>query len=302
MAEIGVVHLVRRKNGLAPFERFLASYLEHPAGVPHDLVLVFKGFAFGRGTRDYDRLLANVPHRRMYLADYGFDLRPYFKAVATLEHRYLCFLNSFSRILERDWLAKLYRWVSVEGVGVAGATASYQSFSTSNNEREHMLRGMSLSEQWRWRMKHVFKDRQARLIAQRGAAWLLGGLRLWDPVRYFPPFPNYHVRTNAFMAARETLARVRIGPVFFKLSAYMLESGRESLTNQIIRLGLRPVVVGRDGVGYEKEEWHLANTFRQGDQENLLIADNQTDFYAMADTKTRAELSRLAWGPYARPG
>lgn len=301
MAEIGVVHLVRRKNGLAPFERFLASYRQYPAGVPHDLVLVFKGFPFGHGTRTYDRLLADVPHSRMYLADYGFDLRPYFKAVAALEHRYLCFFNSFSRILDRDWLAKLHRWAAAEGVGVAGATASYQSFSTSSREQDRMLREMNPAERLRWRIGHVFTDRQARLIAQRGAAWLLGEAGLWNPDRYFPPFPNYHVRTNAFMASRETLARMRVGPVFFKLSAFMFESGRDSLTNQLMRLGLRPMMVGRDGTGYEKEHWHVANVFRQGNQENLLVADNQSDLYAMADAGGRAELSRLAWGEHARP-
>ena len=109
------------------------------------------------------------------------------------------------------------------------------------------------------------------------------------------------VRTNAFMASRETLARVHIGPVFFKLSAFVFESGRDSLTNQLMRLGLRPVLVGRDGTGYEKEQWHVANIFRQGNQENLLIADNQTDLYAAAGAEDRVELSRLAWGAYSRP-
>jgi hypothetical protein len=301
MVEIGVVHLVRRHNGLAPFERFLASYREHPAGAQHDLIVIFKGFPFGLGMPAYDRLLADVPHRRMYLADYGLDLRPYFKAVASLEHRYLCFLNSFSRILDRDWLAKLHRWAAAKGVGVAGATASYQSFSTTSADRDRMLREMNPFTRLRWRIGHVFESMQARLIAQRGAAWLLGESGLWDPARYFPPFPNYHVRTNAFMGSRETLARVRIGPVFLKLSAYLFESGRESLTNQIIRLGLRPVMVGRDGTGYEKEHWHLGNAFRQGNQENLLVADNQTDLYAGAGAEERAELSRLAWGENARP-
>lgn len=301
MAEIGVVHLVRRKNGLAPFERFLASYRQHPPGVKHDLVVIFKGFSFGSATRAYDQLLADVPHRRMDLADYGLDLRPYFKAVASLEHRYLCFLNSFSRILDRDWLAKLHRWASAAGVGLVGATASYQSFSTGSIERNQLLQGMSPADRLRWRMDHVFKDAPAGLSAQRGAAWLLAAAGLWNPARHFPPFPNYHVRTNAFMGSRETLARVRIGPVFLKLSAYLFESGRESLTNQIMRFGLRPVMVGRDGTGYEKEQWHLGNTFRQGRQENLLVADNQSDLYAEAGAEGRAELSRLAWGEYARP-
>ena len=302
MAEIGVVHLVRRTNGVGAFERFLASYRENPAGTSHELVLIFKGFSFGSNTTAYDRLLADVPHRRMYLADYGLDLRPYFKAVASLDHRYLCFLNSFSRILDRDWLAKLHRWSSSMGVGVAGATASYQSFSTSSAERDRTLRGMSSSARISSRIRHVFEGMQMRLVAQRGAAWLLGQAGLWSPGRYFPPFPNYHVRTNAFMASRENLARVHVGPVFFKLSAFMFESGRDSLTNQLSAYGLRPVMVGRDGTGYEKEDWHEANVFRQGAQENLLIADNQTDLYAAADAAARAELSRLAWGEQARPG
>ena len=61
--------------------------------MPHDLVLIFKGFPFGLGTQDYDRLLADVPHRRMYLADYGFDLRPYFRAVAVLDTVIFVFLT-----------------------------------------------------------------------------------------------------------------------------------------------------------------------------------------------------------------
>lgn len=301
VAEVAVVHLIRRKNGLAPFERFLASYRRYPAGLPHNLVLIFKGFPFGRGTMEYDRMLADLPHRRIYLADRGFDLRPYFKAVSTLEHRYLCFLNSFSLILVSDWLAKLHHWAATKGVGVVGATASYQSFSSSSIERAQMLRQMNPAARMHWRVRHVFADMDARLIVQRGAAWILGATGLWDPAKYFPSFPNYHVRTNAFMASRETLTRVQIGPVFFKLSAYMFESGHESLTSQIMRRGLRPVVVGRDGTGYEKEQWHSANIFRQGCQENLLIADNQTDIYERGSFEKRTELSKLAWGPFARP-
>jgi hypothetical protein len=299
--EIGVVHLIRRRNGLAPFERFLASYREFPAGVPHDLVLIFKGFPFGRGTQSYDRLLAGVPHRRMYLADFGFDLRPYFQAVTMLEHRYLCFLNSFSRILAPDWLAMLHRWASAEGVGVVGATASYQSFSTNIAEREHMLKKMPFVPRLRWRVGHTLGDARPRLVMQRAAAWLFCELGLWDPARYFPAFPNYHVRTNAFMVSRETLARVRIGPVFFKLSAYMFESGRDSLTGQTMRLGLRPLMVARNGEAYEKEDWPLAKTFWQSRQENLLVADNQTDAYENANVEGRIDLSRQAWGSFARP-
>jgi hypothetical protein len=63
-----------------------------------------------------------------------------------------------------------------------------------------------------------------------------------------------------------------------KLSAYKFESGKESLTNQVRNLGLRVLVVGRDGQAYDPEHWHRSNTFWQSREENLLVADNQTEF------------------------
>lgn len=41
---VAVVHLVRAKNGIAPFRSFLQSYARKSVGLPHDLVIVFKGF------------------------------------------------------------------------------------------------------------------------------------------------------------------------------------------------------------------------------------------------------------------
>ena len=301
MVEIGVVHLVRKKNGIAPLEKFLASYLKYSAGIDHDLVLIFKGFQPGQITEGYDRLLAGVPHKRLFVHDTGFDLTSYFEAIKCLEYRYFCFLNSFSRILADDWLRKLHRWVTAEGVGLVGATGSYQSFTTNHHERNRRLSALGTATRFRQRIKHVISDVNPRLIALRTASWVLGGLGLWDPARYFPAFPNYHIRTNAFMASRETLTQIRIWPMVFKLSAFIFESGNESLTNQIIRLGLRPLVVARTGEAFEKERWHLSNTFRQAMQENLLVADNQTDAYEESGVDARIDLSRQAWGPFARP-
>jgi hypothetical protein len=298
--EVGVVHLARRANGLAPFERFLASYRAHPAGLRHELLVLYKGFG-PQETAEHDRLLEDLPHRRLLVSDRGFDLRAYFAAAAHFEHRYFCFLNSFSRILAGDWLAKLHRAVAAPGAGVAGATASYQSFATASAERARMLSGLGAAQRLRWRMRHVTSDPAPRMVAQRAGAWMLGSLGLWKPDRHFPPFPNYHVRTNALMLSRDTLRRIRLRPMPFKLSAYLFESGRAGLTRQVLALGLRPLLVTRDGAIHEKEGWHLADAFRQARQEHLLVADNQTDAYAQADAAGRVELSRLAWGAHARP-
>ena len=296
-----MVHLVRRRNGVAPFERFLASYREHPAGIPHDLVLIFKGFPFGRGTEAYDRLLADVPHRRLYLADYGFDMRPYFKAVERFDYRFFCFLNSYSRILDVDWLAKLHRWVTKEGVGLVGATGSYESFSSNYAERSNMLAGLGISERLRWRLEHLLSGSGPGAIVHYAAGWIAESLRLKDPRQFFPAFPNFHIRTNAFMAARKTLLQVRPGPMLFKFSAYALESGQNSLTSQVMRHGLKPLVIARTGESFEKEQWHLSDTFRQALQQDLLVADSQTDAYHALDATQRAVLSRQTWREFARP-
>lgn len=301
MAQIGVVHLIRSKNGIEPFERFLASYQRFPAGQSHDLILIFKGFTFRRGLAAYDRLLANIPHKRLYLADFGFDLRPYFKAVESFDYQYFCFFNSFSQILAPDWLAKLYRSASLEGVGIVGATGSYESFSENSRKREQMLAELDWISRLRWRIGHALGAPTPQLVVLRLLAWMLRAVGIWDLRRHFPGFPNPHVRTNAFMASREVLRRVRMWPMLFKLSAFLFESGHRSLTNQIMRLGFRPMIVAGSGRAYEIEQWHQPNIFRQGLQQDLLVADNQTEAYLSARQERRDELSRLAWGESARP-
>lgn len=292
MVEVGVVHLVRRANGVAPLERFIASYRAQPAGAAHELILVCKGFA-GRLPAEYERVLEGTAHHAMHVPDRGFDLAPYFAAARRLEFRYFCFLNSFSRILAEGWLEMLRRWVVEPGVGLVGATGSYQSFAQLNEQRRRL--GM------RARLRHVASGGSPAVIVQRTGAWLLGGVGLWKPSRHFPFFPNYHIRTNAFMASRDLLLRIRVRPIVFKLSAFLLESGRNGLTHQVMAMGLKPLMVDRAGRAFEKERWHLANTFRQSRQEDLLVEDNQTVAYERAQPEERANLSRIAWGEFARP-
>ena len=283
MTTIGVIHLVRKKNGLAPFERFLASYQKNPAGREHELVLLFKGFQGKNDVADYESLLSRIPHRSLFVSDRGFDIDAYFAAVKRIECTYFCFLNSFSRILVPDWLAKLYRWISAEGVGLVGATGSWQTIAGGYEAYEQRMRAFPSIKRLGFNL------------------WALLRAVIWKLDRDFPPFPNYHVRTNAFMAARQTLLQIRSGVLRTKISAYRFESGNNSLTNQIRQLGLRALVIGRDGEGYEPERWYLSNTFWQSMQENLLVADNQTEAYLAADDFERAQLSSFAWNDLSRP-
>lgn len=110
------------------------------------------------------------------------------------------------------------------------------------------------------------------------------------------PFPNPHVRTNAFMLEADLARTLEWGNARTKWAAWEVENGRSSLTRQVLERGLEPLVVGRDGHGYPITRWREADVFRTGRQANLLVADNRTRQFAEGDQELRRTLAALAWG------
>lgn len=273
MSDICVVHLVRKKNGIEPFRNFLDSYLSHPAGIEHELLILFKGFSGRADIGRFEKLLKNVSHTFLILSDFGFDLRPYFVAAEKSDCKYLCFLNSFSLIQDDGWLLKLYCHITKPGVGLVGATGSWGSICPGRLTTKKTL------PLW----KKLLRPLVWRAIR--------GYFRL-----YFDPFPNSHIRTNGFMVSCDTMRKIRCGLLLTKMQAYRLESGKNSITRQVERMGLRAIVVGKDGVGYDKNEWDISNTFWRQAQTNLLISDNQTRKYDAEDGEHQSSWESFAWG------
>jgi len=289
---IVVVHLVRAANGPGPLRTFIDSYTAYTAGIEHELVVVFKGFN-GPPAEEYERILARVRHRRIFVSDEGYDVNVYFRVALEQEADLYCFLNSYSEILAPDWLRKLRAAIAIAGVGLVGATGSWQSIFSNYDDATRVLPPM-LPQQPRWKRflgENLPFLRRLRFVLRRR---MLKGM--------FEPFPNYHVRTNAFMLRRETALQIKVPPIRRKFDAYLFESGREGLTMQVLAMGQRVLVVGRDGTRYEKDEWCHSNTFWRSNQEDLLVADNQTRSYAAADATARLTYSTYAWGPEADPG
>jgi hypothetical protein len=114
--------------------------------------------------------------------------------------------------------------------------------------------------------------------------------------RGFEPFPNPHIRTNGFAMDLDLLRELAWPPPRRKRQAYLLESGRHSITRQVLERRLEAVVVGRDGVAYAPERWRASATFRSGGQANRLFSDNRTRQYAQASPPFRAALERMCWG------
>jgi len=302
-----VVHLVRATNGIDPLATFLDSYRSHPAGIDHELVIVFKGFKRESDADPYLALAGAAMSEALFIGDEGFDLTAYFVAADRLHRERYCFLNSYSEILADRWLAVMDAALDEPGVGLVGATGSYASV------RSYLLFHLGLGGAYarifddRTRTRALMKQLGARRRAAQGSppTWLAAKLataaEMRDQALWFEPFPNHHVRTNAFMLSSEVRARMSVRPLHRKVDAYQLESGRTSMTRQVERIGLRPVLVSRDGMVHEVAAWAESSLFWQGRQESLLIADNQTRDYQLGDAELRLLLSRYAWGDRAMP-
>ena len=182
-------------------------------------------------------------------------------------------MNSFSIILDKDWLLKLYQHISKPGVGIVGVTGSWGSLSHGQITKTEV---------------NSYKSRLKRILYKYPKKILID--------TYFLAFPNYHIRTNGFMIVRNTMLKIRRGLLLTKIHTYILESGKYSITKQVELMGLKPLVVGRDGRSYEKHKWDISNTFWRGSQENLLISDNQTRKYDMGNPDWKWRWGSFAWG------
>lgn len=301
-ASTAVVHLVRRANGIEPFEAFMASHASHEAGHEHELVLLFKGFESPAALAPYRRLGERSAARELHVADDGMDLTAYLVAARQLAHARLCFVNSYSTILAPGWLRLLSDALDEPRAGVVGATGSWGS------HRSYALSLLRLPNGYRG----ALGDRRVTGPAFRsvGTAPQLGRLRrlakaardLPREIVGYPGFPAPHVRTNAFLIERELLLAFRTGRLASKSAAYRFEAGHRGLTAELAGRGLTSLVVGRDGEPLPPERWPEADIFWQRTQRDLLVADNQTRAYSAGTPAQRLALARYAWGHRARPG
>jgi hypothetical protein len=107
--------------------RFLGSYQAHAAGCDFKLYVIFKGF-YSAAERDRAiTLFAPVQHNAIFTGDDSFDIGAYADAATQIAEQKVCFLNTNTEILCDGWLLKLASNLEQPGVGLVGATGSYES-------------------------------------------------------------------------------------------------------------------------------------------------------------------------------
>ncbi|OWK19666.1 hypothetical protein AJ88_38480 [Mesorhizobium amorphae CCBAU 01583] len=221
------------------------------------------------------------------------------------------FLNTFSKILVPDWLAKFEAAFALPDVGMVGATGSYESLNYSLRQvgkavwlcNQGIPYDPELAEKWgaeidthapAWAKQSRSRKAIGRLRRRLGLrrydpaldpkfeeywATVLGPGGVFHAYANFPWFPNPHVRSNAFMIARDDWLAWLPAGIMTKEQSYVAESGPGSVTIQAAKAGKRTLLVGADGQLFDTPEWPKSRTFRLGQQSNIIVADNQTRFY-----------------------
>lgn len=301
MRDVGVVYLYRFAEGEGAVRRFLATYRNHSAGVDHDLHVVFKGFPDINSISRGRALFEDIPINSIAHADVDYDIGSYRHVAIIATNRRLLFLNTFSQILADDWLAHFERALDLPGIGIVGATGSWLANTAGYEMTIKFLLGKMRGwpAQLRRSLQHhadgsiprPAKRRHKRPIRRYLLAPAHYLLKLYEYGRY----PNPHIRTNAFMMERDRFLSLNFPRLSTKNDVYKFESGRRSMTKQILALKLAPVVVDRSGKVYGVNEWKSSSTFWINEQVNLIIADNRTSDYAQTDQWLRQRLENLAW-------
>jgi hypothetical protein len=278
---IAVVYLMWLPYDIAHMDLFIESYKKYESGCAHDLIVVFNGVASHSQIESHLKLLtAKLPEGYTWHSrEIGQDIDIYFWISSVLKnHSHLLFLNTYSRILHHKWLNRYMLTMMLPGVGMVGATGSWQSIYSD------VFIGNRLP--WNFRQPFFKNFEKYKLFLKAFFYWRI----------LFKSFPNPHIRTNAFFVDREHFLKMKYREIPTKFKAYQYESGRKSITNHFLKTGYKVKVVDKDGTSYEIKDWKKSNTFRRGDQENLLIADNQTDLYSKSTEDERRQLSVYAWG------
>ena len=275
--DVSVIYLSWLPYGTEFLSKFIESYKKHPSGFNHKLYIILNGVGISDSkSKFYDLIQNNLPDAEVLELDNGQDIDAYFYAAAKVKSDILFFLNSFSEFQTADWLNK-YMTAFDKSIGLLGTTASCQSlYSTALLETKKTLNNF----------RSLFQIRNLKMLLKALFYWRL----------LFSAFPNPHIRTTGWMIRRNDMMKVAKKDMKRKFNAYLFESGKNSLTNQIIRLGYEVAIIGKNGNVYTMEKWRESNTFWMQNQENVMITDNQTALYHNAEPSYKRYLNLLAWG------
>lgn len=198
----GIIYLIRNsEDSLQYTKAFADSFRKYPVGdTKHRLILCFKGFTESWQIAIHKKCFLGIDYVTYYCQDVGYSMETFWKVMNEFAcDKFVC-LNSYSRINVERWLDIMDESLVTEYVGLVGVSSSSVSIFNC------LLR----------------QGKYAKAIIAY----------LW-----FKPEPNYHIRTNAFLGWKHIFMEIKLPRMRRKIDECRFESGRNGLTQRLIKLG-----------------------------------------------------------------
>lgn len=285
MNKIGVIYLSYVPYGVSYFANFLESYTQHESGNSHSLVIVFNGFANQDELAPFIKLINSYSiNHELVFAKSKFDIDVYYYMATRYNmFSFLVFLNTYSVILSDNWLKYFYKNLTQKNVGCVSATGSWGDF----RHKDDYWSAVNRLKKFNFRLADIKKI-------------------IYFKYNFYPSV-GVHLRTNAFMISRElflSIKRPKVRPFILsylfglnakKLRSFCFEHGNNNFSKQLLDRGYLIQIVDKFGNGKNIEDWSSSNIYWNGTQENLLIKDNQTSKFEMANPSEKKLMRYAAW-------
>src|SRR5687768_3513750 len=147
--KVSVVYLIWIPYGVELFRNFAISYKNYNAGFEHRLILLFNGVNNLDDINPFHAVAKKLGlSYDSFFKQSGLDLEAYFWLAEQFNSSYFLFLNSFSVLLDNNWLLKLIKHMDDPKVGVIAPSGSHQSYYST------VFRNNS----WKWENNKSIKE------------------------------------------------------------------------------------------------------------------------------------------------
>ena len=115
----------------------------------------------------------------------------------------------------------------------------------------------------------------------------------------FFAFPNPHIRTaNFLIKGSDFYNYIKNKSTINKEKAWLIESGKNNLTNYFKKKKFNIYVVNSDGIKFPEKKWKDSQTYNYSDQNKSIISDKHIRKYHSLDEIEKLKYEINTWGEY----
>ena len=263
--KIVVIYLFSKFDEKQYIFSFIKNYKKYKAGKKHKLIICFKGSFNSSLEKKIKKLI--YPYKFEKYIDRNvndYDWGSYKRIAAFNKDKRLFFFNCHSYPISNNWLRKFYNNFGYKVV--LSPTGSFQSLATS------CFNGLYFN--------NFIKS------------FYYGVMNL----RYFKFFPNPHLRSNCFMIYAKDLIDLNIIKCRHKIDTWKNESGRNGMTQQLLKKGFRIYIINKKGKKIDMNKWKKSETYAYKEQSQLIIEDKHTREYSKLHEEKKIIYTLNCWG------